>query len=74
MISVLNGSINDGYGGLVGAMWVVSAVTTIALLWFTWRALAEPYYSAVMAATGLLYLTILMSFGTDVLARALLAR
>ena len=74
MINVLNGSINDGYGGLLGAMWVVSAITTIALLWATWRALAEPYYSAVMAATGLLYLTILMSFGTDVLARALFAR
>ena len=74
MLSVLSGSINDGYGGVLGAMWVVSAITTIALLWVTWRALAEPYYSAVMAATGLLYLTILMSFGTDVLARALLAR
>jgi hypothetical protein len=74
MLSVLSGSINDGYGGLLGAMWVLSAITTIVLLGVTWRALAEPYYSAVMAATGLLYLTILMSFGTDVLARALLAR
>ena len=35
-------------------------------------ALREQYYSAVMAATGLLYLAILTAFGTDVVARALL--
>ena len=74
MVDVLRGSIDDGYGGLLGVTWIVSALTTIVLLWVTWRALAEPYYSAVMAATGLLYLTILTAFGTDVLARALLAR
>jgi hypothetical protein len=34
--------------------------------------LREKYYSAVMAATGLLYLAILTAFGTDVVARALL--
>ncbi len=73
MLKVLGGSIDDGYGGLIGAIWVVSVVTTIVLLFMTWRVLKEPYYSAVMAATGLLYLTILTAFGTDVLARALLA-
>jgi len=35
-------------------------------------ALKERAYSAVMAATGLLYLAILTAFGTDVVARALL--
>jgi hypothetical protein len=74
MISVLNGSIPDGYEGLLGVTWAVSALTTIALLGLTWRALEERFYSAVMAATGLLYLAILTAFGTDVLARALLAR
>jgi hypothetical protein len=64
---------DDGYGGLLGWMWVVSAVTTIVLIWVTRLALREKYYSAVMAATGLLYLAILTAFGTDVVARALLA-
>ena len=74
MVSVLNGTINDGYQGLLGVTWVVSALTTIVLLGVTWKALEERYYSAVMAATGLLYLAILTAFGTDTLARALLAR
>jgi len=64
---------DDGYGGLLGWMWVVSALTTIVLIWVTRLALREKYYSAVMAATGLLYLAILTAFGTDVVARALLA-
>ena len=53
-------------------MWVVSALTTIVLVCVTRLALREQYYSAVMAATGLLYLAILTAFGTDVVARALL--
>jgi len=36
-------------------------------------ALKERAYSAVMAATGLLYLAILTAFGTDLVARAILA-
>jgi hypothetical protein len=73
MVSVLNGSIDDGYNGLIGVMWIVCAVTTLGLLGVTWLALKERYYSAVMAATGLLYLAILTAFGTDVMARAVLA-
>jgi len=73
MASVLSGSINDGYGGLLGWTWIVSALSTIVLLGVTWLALKERMYSAVMAATGLLYLAILTAFGTDVLARAVLA-
>jgi hypothetical protein len=38
----------------------------------TWAALREKSYSAVMAATGLLYLAILTAFGTDLIARAVL--
>ncbi len=68
MISVLDGSINDGYGGIFGWMWVVAAVTTIGLVVMTWFALRERSYAAVMAATGLLYLAILTGAGTDLLA------
>jgi hypothetical protein len=74
MVSVLNGSIDDGYHGLIGYMWIVCAVSTIALIAVTWLALKERYYSAVMAATGLLYLAILTAFGTDVMARAVLSK
>jgi hypothetical protein len=73
MAQVLDGTVDDGFGGILGWMWVVSAVTTIALLAATWLALRERYYSAVMAATGLLYLAILTGLGTDLLARAVLA-
>jgi hypothetical protein len=73
MVSVLNGSIDDGYGGVFGWFWVACAVTTIGLVAVTRAALRERYYSAVMAATGLLYLAILTAFGTDLVARAVLA-
>jgi hypothetical protein len=72
MISVLDGTIDDGYGGLLGWMWATCAITTIALLVVTRAALRERQYSAVMAATGLLYLAILTAFGTDLVARAVL--
>ena len=73
MVSVLSGSIADGYDGLVGWMWVVASLTTIGLVVATWFALKERAYSAVMAATGLLYLAILTGFGMDLLPRALLS-
>jgi hypothetical protein len=73
MAQVLDGTIDDGYEGLLGWTWLVCAVTTIVLLVVTWLALRERYYSAVMAATGLLYLAILTGFGTDLIARAVLA-
>ena len=74
MVSVLNGTIDDGYGGMLGWFWVACAVTTIGLVVVTRAALRERYYSAVMAATGLLYLAILTAFGTDLVARAVLVR
>ncbi len=73
MISVLNGTIDDNYNGLLGWFWVACAVTTLGLVIVTRLALKERYYSAVMAATGLLYLAILTAFGTDLVARALLS-
>ncbi len=74
MVSVLNGSIDDGYAGLLGWFWVACAATTIVLVVVTRAALRERAYAAVMAATGLLYLAILTAFGTDLVARAVLAR
>lgn len=73
MISALSGEIDDGYNGLLGWFWVACAVTTIALAFVTKAALKERAYAAVMAATGLLYLAILTAFGTDLVARAVLA-
>lgn len=72
MWSVINGTIDDEYGGLLGWFWIACAVTTGGLLVVTRLALKERQYSAVMAATGLLYLAILTAFGTDLVARALL--
>lgn len=73
MASVLSGSIDDDYGGMLGWFWVACAATTLILCLVTRAALRERQYAAVMAATGLLYLAILTAFGTDLVARALLA-
>ena len=73
MVSALNGTIDDGYNGMLGWFWVACAITTIGLVVVTRLALREKYYSAVMAATGLLYLAILTAFGTDLVARAILS-
>jgi hypothetical protein len=73
MVSVLNGRIDDGWNGTLGWFWVACALTTIALCAVTRAALRERQYSAVMAATGLLYLAILTAFGTDLVARAVLS-
>jgi hypothetical protein len=73
MVSVLNGTIDDAYGGLLGWFWLACVVTTGGLVIVTRLALRERAYSAVMAATGLLYLAILTAFGMDLVARALLA-
>ncbi len=73
MVSVLNGTIDDTYNGLLGWFWVACVVTTIALVFVTRAALKEREYSAVMAATGFMYLAILTAFGQDLVARILLA-
>ena len=73
MVSVWNGTIDDSYGGILGWFWGASALTTVVLVFVTRAALKERYYSAVMAATGLLYLAILTAFGTDLVARAVLS-
>jgi len=72
MVQVLDGSIQDGYGGILGWFWVACVITTLVLCFVTRAALKERSYAAVMAATGLLYLAILTAFGTDLVARAIL--
>lgn len=73
MFSVFTGAVDDGWGGQLGWFWAACAVTTGVLTVVTQRALREKAYSAVMAATGLMYLAILTAFGTDLVARAVLA-
>ncbi len=72
MVSVWTGTVDDGWGGVLGWFWAACAITTIVLVFVTKAALREREYSAVMAATGLLYLAILTAFGTDLVARAVL--
>jgi len=74
MVGVLTGRISDQYGGMLGWFWLACAITTGVLAYVTRLALKERYYSAVMAATGLLYLAILTAFGTDLVARAVLSQ
>jgi hypothetical protein len=73
MVSVLNGTIDDGYQGMLGWFWIGCTIGTLALSYVTHLALKERYYSAVMAATGFLYLAIVTAFGMDLVARAVLA-
>lgn len=72
MLSVINGTIDDNYNGLLGWFWVACVIATIGLVIVTKMALKEKEYSAVMAATGLMYLAILTAFGMDLVARILL--
>jgi hypothetical protein len=74
MVQVVTGSIDDGANGLLGWIWLLSTISTIVLLAVVEAALRERWYSAVMAATGLLYLAILTAFGQDLVARAVLGR
>ncbi|HJO80323.1 MAG TPA: hypothetical protein QGI67_07040, partial [Acidimicrobiales bacterium] len=45
MVSVLNGTIDDGYNGLLGWFWAACAVSTIVLVGLTRAALRERQYS-----------------------------
>ena len=73
MVSVLDGTIDDGYNGLLGWFWVGCVAMTLLLVAVARAALRERQYSAVMAATGLMYLAIVTAFGQDLVARILLA-
>ena len=74
MISALSGNIHDGYGGILTWFWTLSAISTIVLGLVAKAALKERQYAAVMAVTGLTYLSILTAFSTDLIARAILSK
>lgn len=69
MFSVLNGTVDDGYGGLLGWFWGVATIVTAILVFISHRALKEKGYQAVMATTGLAYLSLLTGFVEDIMAR-----
>jgi hypothetical protein len=73
MFSALTGTVRDGWGGMLTWFWFACAITTGVLSYVTRLALKERFYSAVMAATGFLYLAILMAFCTDLVGRAILS-
>lgn len=73
MISVLNGTIDDGYNGILGWFWAANAAVTVVIVVLARLALREREYSAVMAATGFMYLAILTGFAQDLTARILLS-
>ena len=57
---------------VVGAGFILLAVTTLVLMAAVWSSLGEPGYSGVMAATGLSYLATLTATGAAVVGRLLL--
>ncbi len=57
---------------ILGWAFAVLALSTGALIAAVSLSLREPFYSGVMAATGLSYLAVLTSFGTAVLGRLLI--
>jgi hypothetical protein len=73
MLQALSGEVKDGWRGMLTWFWFACALSTGILAGVTKLALREKFYSAVMAATGFLYLAILMAFCTDLVGRAILS-
>ena len=69
VVSIITGTVDDGFGGLLGWYWVMCAAGSAILLGATEAALRIRRYAAVMAGTGLLYLAIMTVFGMDLIAR-----
>ena len=60
-------------GSILTWVWVALTVLCALLLTGVWFSLREPRYSGVMAATGLSYLAVLVSFGVVAAGRSLVA-
>lgn len=58
-------------GSILTLVWVALVVLGALLLTGVWFSLREPRYSGVMAATGLSYLAVLVSFGIVAVGRSL---
>jgi len=59
-------------GSVLTWVWVALVVLGALLLAGVWFSIREPRYSGVMAATGLSYLAVLVSFGIVTVGRALI--
>jgi hypothetical protein len=69
---IIEGALDWGAGDeVLGWAFVVLSAMTALLVTAVSLALREPFYTAVMAATGLSYLAVLTSFGAVVLGRLL---
>lgn len=73
MASVLVGTLDDGYNGMLGWFWAACALTTIALVFVLRAVLRESGDSAIMAAIGLIHIILLTALGTALVASAILA-
>lgn len=73
MFSVLGGSLDDGYNGMLGWFWVACAATTIGLVFVIRAVLRERSDAAIMASIGLTHILLLTALGTDLVARAVLS-
>ena len=73
MFSVFSGTINDGYGGILGWMWAGCAIATGVMLVMTKAILREGLRQSLSSATGIIYIAGLTGFGANLIARAVLA-
>lgn len=73
MVSVLDGSVDDGYGGIMGWMWAMCAISTGVLLIVARLILQDREESKPASATGMLYLAALTGFGAVLISRAVLS-
>lgn len=73
MVSVLTGTVDDGYAGILGWMWAMCAVATGGLVGVARVILADREHSKPASATGMLYLAGLTGFGAVLISRAVLS-
>lgn len=73
MVSVLTGTVDDGYAGILGWMWAMCAVVTAGLLVVAEVILRDREHAKLASATGMLYLAGLTGFGAILISRAVLS-
>ncbi len=73
MWSALNGTIDDGYGGILGWMWALCAVTTLGLLVVARVMLADREHAKLASSSGMFYLAGLTGAGAVLISRAVLS-
>jgi hypothetical protein len=71
VIAVSGSLASSGGNGVLTWVWLALAILNGLLLLGVWFSLREPRYSGVMAATGLSYLAVLVTFGVVTVGRAL---